>query len=443
MLTILNGGRMSRNWLIGMGNAASAMGLRHAFIEVDAIRQGAATDSKALTIEFNKLIQDRKIGLVLSYANNGAVDLPVDRGLPGAYRNFFEIRGIPQCFLWADHPHWVADKAALNPIYQPVARSANQFHFLKSHAHAYEITRILGWPNCHELPCAADPEFLKPVQGIESNFDVIAIYGKEGATLPDWLLPFLDQQDPNPTEINQIVAKNVAEELSALWQKESHLSMQKELQAWSARAIQLKLAAPQLALSRHIGRLSEEFPTAMWWLTACYPVYFKAAAILYAFRSWQRHFYLAYLSRYFHVGLFGAVWSHVGRAEDQAITKTWVDFAQIPSIVARGKVAFDIVAGWDEEGLTAKTFELAACGSPMIHNDCVGLAESFETGKEIEVFSTPLQARNAVQKLLDDPKGRVEMGHACRQRLLKEHTWGHRITRLFELARIPINLFRQ
>jgi hypothetical protein len=441
ILTILNGGRMSRCWLIGLGNAAIALGLRHTFIEGDEIARSVKTDPDAVVREFSKVLIQRKIGLVLNYALNGAAILPVDQEWPGAYRNFFEVRGIPQFILWADHPQWVSNKDALRPDIQAAFRSGNQFHFLKSQAHAQEIRRILGWPNCHAVACGADPKLLTPRPEIQPDYDLIAIYGND-VTLPDWLLPFLEQDDPDPAAINQIVAKQVREKLGALWDKEAALSLRPELDAWSNRAIELKLTHPEQSLARHFGRLTDEFPMASWWLAAMFPTYFKATEILYAFRNWQRHFYLAYLSKYFRVGLFGGKWSHVGNPAEAAANGHWVDFDRIPQFAARGKIALDIVSGWDEEGLTAKTFELAACGKPMIHNDCIGLEEAFEPAKEIEIFRTPKQARQMVQHLLDDPSRREGIAQASRARLLKEHTWGHRLQQMLEKAGLPVDAFR-
>src|SRR5580658_8320823 len=113
MLTILNGGRMSRWWLMGLGNAAVAMGLRHAFIEGDQLAGAVKGNSDAAVQQFSALLIQRRVGMVLSYAMNGAAILPVDREWPGAYRNFFEVRGIPQFFFWADHPQWVNNKEGL------------------------------------------------------------------------------------------------------------------------------------------------------------------------------------------------------------------------------------------------------------------------------------------------------------------------------------------
>jgi hypothetical protein len=439
MLTVLNGGRMSRYWLTGIGNGAISLGLRHSFIEIDSLRDAVEKNASAAVAQFNQIIIKQKIGLVLNYALNAVTDLPTDREWPGAYRNFFEVRGIPQCLVWADHPQWFADKQGLGAGLQQAFRSGNQFHFLKSRAHAFELNRILGWPNCHELACGADPAVLKPATGVTPEFDIVAIYGGADVQLPQWLVPFLSQDDPSPQEMNLVVAEQVRAALKNLWQSDAPPALRPELEAWSERIIELKLANPALATIRHVGRLTEEFPMSMWWMTAMYPVYFKAATILFNFRTWQRHFYLAYLSKYFRVGLFGGNWSHVGSASQDSAQ--WVDFPQMPQVFARGKIALDIVGGWDEEGLTAKTFEIAACGMAMVHNDCVGLAEAFEAGKEIEVFSTPRQARQVVAELLDDPKRRAEMAEACRARFLRDHTWAHRVRRMFELAGMPIDAF--
>jgi hypothetical protein len=433
ILTILNGGRMSRWWLVGLGNAAVEMGLRHVFIEGDELAKTVKSNPGAAIAEANAALVQRKVGMVLSYAVNGAALLPADREWPGGHRNFFEVRGIPQFYLWADHPQWMNDKAGLTPGIQGAFRSGNNHHFLKSEAHAWEIGRILGWPNCHAVGCGADPKLMSPRPGIKPDYDLVAIYGND-ATLADWLVRFLEQADPDPAEINRVVAGQVRQRLAEL---------RPELNAWSERIIQYKLAHPEMALARHLGKLTDEFPMASWWMAAMYPTYFRAAEILYAFRSWQRHFYLAYLSKYFRVGLFGGKWSHVGPDSEREANGQWVEFGNIPEVVARGKVTLDIVGGWDEEGLTAKTFELAACGCAMVHNQCVGLAGAFELGKEMEVFGTPKEARLKVQALLEDSDRRTKMAEAGRARVLKDHTWGHRLREMFEKSGLAIDLFRQ
>ncbi len=92
----------------------------------------------------------------------------------------------------------------------------------------------------------------------------------------------------------------------------------------------------------------------------------------------------------------------------------WVDNARPPAVYARGKLALSISGGHNEEGLTHKPFQIAACGVPMIHIDRVGLAECFTPGREVASFATPAEAR---------------------ARLLTEHTWEKRLPEMLNRAR--------
>jgi spore maturation protein CgeB len=118
-----------------------------------------------------------------------------------------------------------------------------------------------------------------------------------------------------------------------------------------------------------------------------------------------------------------------------------VDFKDLPTQFARGKVALNVVSGWDEEGLTAKTFEIVACGVPLVHNECRGLSEIFEPGREVLTFQSPKQCRETIQALLDDEPRREQLAHAALWRMMSDHTWGQRIKQMFLQARLPIESF--
>ena len=82
----------------------------------------------------------------------------------------------------------------------------------------------------------------------------------------------------------------------------------------------------------------------------------------------------------------------------------WVDLADIPKVLAKGKVTLNLSANYDEEGITAKPFEIAASGVAMLHNEQTHLGDSFDIGTEAFSFSTPRQAKEIVQQLIDDPQ---------------------------------------
>ena len=93
-----------------------------------------------------------------------------------------------------------------------------------------------------------------------------------------------------------------------------------------------------------------------------------------------------------------------------------------------------ISRGHDEEGLTHKPFQIAACGVPMVHIDRVGLAECFTPGREVASFATPAEAREVVSDLLADQDRRESMAAAARARLLKQHTWETRLPEMLNRA---------
>jgi spore maturation protein CgeB len=224
--------------------------------------------------------------------------------------------------------------------------------------------------------------------------------------------------------------------LNALWETDAPQDMRAQLAALGERLIELKLADITTATAWHLPQATDEHPAAVWWLTTNFPVYFKMSEIFWEFRSWQRYFIPAYLARYFKVAVFGGNWSSVGVA-----TGGWVDFENMPAAFARGKVGLNIVTGFDEEGVTAKTFEIAASGVPLFNNECKGLGDLFEIGKEIEIFKSPREAREKVAELIANPQRRFELAGAIRSRFERDHTWDHRVRQMLSLAGLQLEHF--
>jgi spore maturation protein CgeB len=106
----------------------------------------------------------------------------------------------------------------------------------------------------------------------------------------------------------------------------------------------------------------------------------------------------------------------------------------MPKVLAKGAVTLNLSASYDEEGITAKPFEIAASGVAMLHNDAAGIDEFFDIGTEAFTFSTPKQARQIVQEMIDDPTRRRAVGAAARIRLERDHSWDTRLTRLLSLG---------
>ncbi len=82
---------------------------------------------------------------------------------------------------------------------------------------------------------------------------------------------------------------------------------------------------------------------------------------------------------------------------------------------------------------TARPFELAALGSAMVSNPCLGVETWFEPGREIIVVNHEREAVDAYRWLIANPAERKALGMRARERLLREHTYQHRARQLVQV----------
>ncbi|MEP7334215.1 MAG: glycosyltransferase [Actinomycetota bacterium] len=83
---------------------------------------------------------------------------------------------------------------------------------------------------------------------------------------------------------------------------------------------------------------------------------------------------------------------------------------------------------------TCRPFELAAAGAAIVSGPHAGIERWFEPGSELILVSNADEAVAAYRALLDDPGAAEAMGHRARERVLDEHTYGHRARQLLELV---------
>ena len=85
---------------------------------------------------------------------------------------------------------------------------------------------------------------------------------------------------------------------------------------------------------------------------------------------------------------------------------------------------------------TCRPFELAAAGAAIVSNPHEGIDRWFEPGEEVVVVADADEATAAYGALLADPAQAAAMGARARERVLDEHTYRHRATRLLGLVGI-------
>ena len=82
---------------------------------------------------------------------------------------------------------------------------------------------------------------------------------------------------------------------------------------------------------------------------------------------------------------------------------------------------------------TCRPFELASAGAAIVSNPHAGIERWFEPGSELLLVEDAQQALTVYRELLDDPAQAEAMGARARERVLDEHTYGHRARQLLTL----------
>ncbi|HEX5247031.1 MAG TPA: glycosyltransferase [Gaiellaceae bacterium] len=87
---------------------------------------------------------------------------------------------------------------------------------------------------------------------------------------------------------------------------------------------------------------------------------------------------------------------------------------------------------------TCRLFELAASGAAIVSNPLAGVERWFDAGLDLRVVGSVDEAVAAYGDLLAEPALAEELGQRARERVLDEHTYGHRARRLLELLGIGL-----
>ncbi|RJP79185.1 MAG: hypothetical protein C4524_05665 [Candidatus Zixiibacteriota bacterium] len=74
-----------------------------------------------------------------------------------------------------------------------------------------------------------------------------------------------------------------------------------------------------------------------------------------------------------------------------------------------------------------RTFEIAACGAFQLVDERRLLPEMFQPGEEIATFQNASELRDRIDHYLAHPLERIQIAQAGRRRVLREHTYRHRL----------------
>lgn len=136
-------------------------------------------------------------------------------------------------------------------------------------------------------------------------------------------------------------------------------------------------------------------------------------------------------SRGFNVKTCGAGWP-----------EGFVPFEKTIELINRSK----IVLGTGDVGylsgvqhLKGRDFEIPMCGAVYLTSYNPELADWFDIGKDILCYSSPQNCAETLHWILGDTDRQEQIRNTVLSRSLREHTWEHRIIKIFRLLRHGTN----
>lgn len=439
LLVLLNPGRISRHYVLGIARAAERLripcitaDLTPIWAHLDRAGDSRAREQQNVHAQFARIVRDQGITHVIGYGQTGAGDLGLIRDESGGVSTLFPALGVRHIMLWTDHPNWLLDGGSLDEPARTLLANPRHVHVVKSIAAADETAGVLRWPHVHSVPVGEDFESITPIQNSAPAHDVVAIIG--GAEpLPAELAPYLGQEDPDPADIDRSRIPGALKELDAVLASHSPDPARRGAcrvlaDEWLAK----KLARPLESFWRLSTGLRPTHGETLEWLAASPRRWYDVTRALRIMVAWRRTFYLAWLARRVDLGIYGASAGALGVSQP-AGADAWVPYEAQARVYSRGRLAININAAWDEEGLTHKPFQIAASAAACVHHASRGISECFEHGREIIEFDRPAELLAAVRDLLGNDAKRRELGSAMRSRGVRDHTWEARLPRLLSL----------
>ena len=147
---------------------------------------------------------------------------------------------------------------------------------------------------------------------------------------------------------------------------------------------------------------------------------------------------LSQLMPYYTIKFWGglpAVWLNVPELDSIVMGKVVYNEAKDKAFRA-AKIVLNNLHPSEVNGLNKRSFEVAACGGFQITNLKPCTAELFEIDKEIVCYTTFGELKEKLDYYVDDRNEteRKNIITAGRERVVKEHTYSHRINKIMEIV---------
>jgi spore maturation protein CgeB len=126
------------------------------------------------------------------------------------------------------------------------------------------------------------------------------------------------------------------------------------------------------------------------------------------------------------IAVYGRGWNPLGNAPHE-VHNRWVARKRLPGLYQESLAVLNVRNELNVfEGLNQRSFEPAACGTPVIHDALADIGRCFEAGKEVLVFRDGGELEEICARVRLDKPLAHRIGAAALARVQAQHTCAHR-----------------
>ena len=137
--------------------------------------------------------------------------------------------------------------------------------------------------------------------------------------------------------------------------------------------------------------------------------------------------------KHYNLGVFGDGWTNYFLKKGKTTPSYYKGKAsgeKVLKIYLSSKIVLNIHDPEAQEGLNTRTFDILACGASELVDYKKNLEVHFKLGEEIVSFKNNKALFESINYYLDNINSLRNVSDKGRQRVLNEHTWVHRVSRV-------------
>jgi spore maturation protein CgeB len=138
----------------------------------------------------------------------------------------------------------------------------------------------------------------------------------------------------------------------------------------------------------------------------------------------------------FNVNIYGdSAWKELLRKQNFKLFAPLNYYNELPLLYNSCRINFNATSRQMKEAANQRVFDVPACGAFILTDYQKSLDELFDVGKEMIVYRDKSEIPGLVKYYLDNPEKREAVAKKGRERVLKEHTYKHRLNEMIRVMK--------